>query len=386
MGKRRERIGIIGAGQLARMLIEAATPLDLDIALLAASPLDSAARIWPDVTVGSPDDVETVAAFARTCDVVTFDHELVPEPVLARLEADGITMAPSANALRVAQNKQRQRELFATQGVPQPNHRVCFNAIDTARAADELGYPVIIKAAYGGYDGRGVWNCTNRAELEAIAAECHERRITMIVEERVALDRELAILVARDKFGNHALYPVVETIQVAGICRQVNLTRAHYRDRSAPAGELAIAVANQIGLVGIMALELFQTGGGLLINEIATRPHNSGHYTIESVATSQFEQHLRAILGWPLGSTKLIAKAASTVNILGGQDGVDPRDRLQTALATTGVAIHLYGKEAQPGRKLGHVTVTGHAVDRCADRAWKAVELLTNERRPEALQ
>ena len=219
-----------------------------------------------------------------------------------------------------------------------------------------------------------------------VARECETRGITMIVEERVPLERELAILVARDLRGNQVVYPVVETVQIDGICRQIGLTRAHYRGRTVPASELASAVADLIDLTGIMALELFESGGRLLINEIATRPHNSGHYTIESVTTPQFEQHLRAILGLPLGSTKLLAKAAVTVNVLGGADGSDPRDRLHQALAMTGVSVHLYGKEARPGRKLGHVTVTGTAVDRCADRAWNAVELLTNEPRPEAVR
>jgi 5-(carboxyamino)imidazole ribonucleotide synthase len=295
-------------------------------------------------------------------------------------------MAPSAAALRVAQNKQRQRELFAAHSLPQPEHRICLTAADAMTAGNEIELPLIVKAAQGGYDGRGVWSCSEKTELESVARECEARGITMIIEERVALDRELAVLVARDYRGNQAFYPVVETVQIDGICRQINLSRAHYRGRTAPAGELASAVADLIGLTGVMALELFESDGRFLINEIATRPHNSGHYTIEAVATSQFEQHLRAIHGMSLGSTKLLAKAAVTVNILGGADGSDPRNRLHQALAMTGVSVHLYGKEARPGRKLGHVTVTGNAVDRCADRAWKAVELLTNEPRPEAVR
>jgi 5-(carboxyamino)imidazole ribonucleotide synthase len=302
------------------------------------------------------------------------------------LEADGVRMAPSADTLRVAQNKQRQRELFSVRGLPQPTHRICVTAPEALAAADEIGYPVVLKASQGGYDGHGVWNCPDRVVLEPVAAECEARGITMIVEQRVLLDRELAILIARDHRGHQAVYPVVETVQIDGICRQVTLSRAHYRGRTAVASDLAAPIADAIGLSGIMAVELFEAGDRLMINEIATRPHNSGHYTIEAVATSQFEQHLRAILGLTLGSTKLLAKAAVTVNILGGSDGTDPRDRLHAAIAMTGVSVHLYGKEARPGRKLGHVTVTGHAVDRCADRAWKAVEILTNERRPEAMR
>lgn len=386
MGKRGATVGIIGAGQLARMLIEAATPLDIDIALLAASPADGAARIWPNVTFGSPDDGDTVAAFAEQCDVLTFDHELVPESVLQRLEVGPTVLAPTAETMRIAQNKQRQRELFAAAGLPQPLHRICATPSDALAAALEIGFPVIIKAAQGGYDGRGVWKIDDTSALDQLASDLTNDGIVMVVEQCVPLERELAILVARNQRGETALYPLVETVQIGGICRQVHLTRAHYRARSTPAADIAVTIAELVGLTGILAVELFEADGQLLINEIATRPHNSGHYSIEAIATSQFEQHLRAILGLPLGSTRLRAKAAVTVNVLGGADGVDPRDRLHAALAMTGVSVHLYGKEPRPGRKLGHVTTIGHSVERCADRAWKAVELLTHEPRPEGVR
>ena len=386
MGNRRQTIGIIGAGQLARMLIEAATPLDIEIALLAASPTDGAARIWPDVAIGSPDDAETVAAFARACDVVTFDHELVPEPVLSRLETDGIDLAPSADTMRIAQNKQRQREIFAASGLPQPVHRISRSVEDAAAAAREIGYPVILKAAQGGYDGRGVWRIADAASLGEVAAELAGRDIAMIVEECVRLDHELAILIARDRRGGSAVYPLVETVQTEGICRQINLDRDIDHVLSTAAARIAIAIAEQVGLVGILAVELFESGGRLLINEIATRPHNSGHYSIEAMTTSQFEQHLRAIADLPLGTTERCADTAVTVNILGGSDGVDPRDRLATALAIPGVRVHLYGKEARPGRKLGHVTTLGDSIEECANRAWTAVEGLTNEPKPEGIR
>jgi 5-(carboxyamino)imidazole ribonucleotide synthase len=252
-------------------------------------------------------------------------------------------------------------------------------------AAREIGFPVIVKAAQGGYDGRGVWKIDDGSSLNQVASAMCSDGIVMVVEQCVPLERELAILVARDLRGNSVVYPVVETVQMDGICRQVNLSRAHYRGRTAPAAEIAVAIAELVGLTGILAVELFESNGQFLVNEIATRPHNSGHYSIEAIATSQFEQHLRAILGLPLGSTKVLAKAAVTVNVLGGADGVDPGERLHSALAMTGVSVHLYGKEPRPGRKLGHVTTTGQALDRCADRAWKAVELLTHERRPEGV-
>jgi 5-(carboxyamino)imidazole ribonucleotide synthase len=365
------------------MLIEAATPLDIEIRLLAAGPTDCAARIWPEVTIGEPDDADQVAEFARTCDIVTFDHELVPEPVLLRLEADGVELAPGADAMRIAQNKRRQRQEFARAGLPQPEYRVADSLESVRVAAAEFGYPLIIKAAQGGYDGRGVWSIADETELTGVATQLLTRGTTMIAEPRLTLEQELAILVARDRRGNCAVYPTVETVQVDGICRQVSVT-AHNRNRYRTATEIATAIADQINLVGILAVELFEVEGRLLINEIATRPHNSGHYSIEAVETSQFEQHLRAILGLPLGSTKLRAKSAVMVNVLGGADGVDPQTRLERALAMTGEHVHLYGKHARHGRKLGHVTTLGARVERCADRAWKATELLTNEPRPEA--
>jgi 5-(carboxyamino)imidazole ribonucleotide synthase len=383
MGRNRPIVGIIGAGQLARMLIEAATPLDLDIALLAASEHDGAARIWPNVTIGSPDDAEAVAAFAATCDVVTFDHELVPEPVLARLESSGASLAPTADTMRVAQNKQRQRELFAKAGLPQPRHRICTTPDEAGTAARNLGFPIIVKAAQGGYDGRGVWRVADESGLADVAGHLYGSGITMIVEECVPLDRELAILVARDRRGETAVYPLVETVQDEGICRQITLEREIDPALTTTATEIAVTVAESVGLIGILAVELFESDGRLLINEIATRPHNSGHYTIEAMATSQFEQHLRAILELPLGSTERTVDIAVTVNVLGGSDGVDPRERLAAALAVPGAHVHLYGKEARPGRKLGHVTTVGSSVEECADRAWTAVVALTNEPRPE---
>ncbi len=386
MGNKRQIIGIIGAGQLARMLIEAATPLDIEIALLPASPADGAARIWPETAMGSPDDAETVAAFARACDVVTFDHELVPDPVLSRLESEGIDLAPSADTMRIAQNKQRQREIFAAAGLPQPKHRICRSVEETTEAARDIGFPVIVKAAQGGYDGRGVWRVEEDASLAEVAGHLAEQSIVMVIEECVSLDRELAILIARDRRGDAAVYPLVETVQLDGICRQINLDRAIDQELSTAATAIAIAIAERVGLIGILAVELFESNGRLLINEIATRPHNSGHYSIEAISTSQFEQHLRAIADLPLGSTARCVEAAVTINVLGGSDGVDPRVRLAPALAVPGVRVHLYGKEARPGRKLGHVTALGSTVEECATRAWTAVEGLTNEPKPEGMR
>ena len=375
-------IGIIGAGQLARMLIEAAIPLDLDIRILAADSTDGAARIWHHVTIGSPDDPEAVTRFAAGCDVVTFDHELVSESVLIALEQLGARLAPSAATLRIAQNKQRQRELFARIGLPQPCFRIAHTRHDAEQAGEAIGYPLVLKAAAGGYDGRGVWTCAAETNLTPVADQLAARGIAMITETLVPIERELAVMIARDMRGRITVLPTVETTQIAGICRQIVYeAEAEHVD----ATTLARSVAETVDLTGIMAVELFASEGHLLLNEIATRPHNSGHYSIEALTTSQFEQHLRAISGLAPGSTVPRTPVAATVNILGPADGSDPRDYL-ASLDCPDAKVHLYGKTARPGRKLGHVTVCGDDRAACVEMAWRAVEHLTREHRPEEIQ
>jgi len=378
----------MGGGQLARMTIQAAIPLAIPIRLLAARPDDGAAKIAHDVTISSPDDPDAVAAFAAGCDIVTFDHELVPPAVLDRLDAEGVTLAPSSATMRIAQDKRRQRELFAEAGLPQPRFGIAETVAEVFTHAEEIGYPVVLKAASGGYDGRGVSICTDIAEVERVATHLIGRGIIVVVEERVAIEREQAVLVARSAGGELAGYDIVQTVQVGGICREI-VARENARgtdDSRSLGAEIGRSVAQLTGVVGVMAVELFEVDGRMLINEIATRPHNSGHWTIEGATTSQFEQHLRAVTGLPLGSPAAVARTTVTVNILGAADGSDPVDRLPEALRVEGAHIHLYGKVASPGRKLGHVTVVGDSADVCRDRAWQAVEALTGEGRPEGMR
>ena len=380
-------VGIIGAGQLARMTIQAAIPLAIPIRLLAASPDDGAAKVAHDVTIGSPDDPDAVAAFAAGCDVVTFDHEQVPPAVLDRLDAEGVTLAPSSATMRIAQDKRRQRELFAGAGLPQPRFAIAETIDEALVHAAAIGLPVVLKAASGGYDGRGVWVCENRAEVERVADELIGRGITVIVEARVPIDREHAVVVARTASGAVEAYVPVETVQANGICRELVVTAdVATGELDADAGRIARRVADLTGVVGILAVELFETSGRLLINEIATRPHNSGHWSIEGSATSQFEQHIRAVAGLPLGSADVTGPAVVTANVLGPANGSDPIDRLTEALRIAGAHVHLYGKAARPGRKLGHVTAVGASVEGCRAAAWSAVEALTGEPRPEGLR
>ena len=379
-------VGIIGAGQLARMTIQAAIPLAIPIRLLAASPDDGAAKIARDVTIGSPDDPHAVAAFASGCDVVTFDHELVPPAVLDRLDAEGVTLHPSSATMRIAQDKRRQRELFAGSGLPQPRFGIATTVTEALAHTGEIGLPVVLKAASGGYDGRGVWVCDGPAEVERVADELIRRGVDVIVEARVVIDREHAVVVARSESGDIEAYTPVVTVQADGICRELIVGDGNGWQGDTGAGQIARRVAELTDVVGILAVELFETDGRLLINEIATRPHNSGHWTIEGSVTSQFEQHLRAVSGLPLGSADATAPAVVTVNVLGPANGSNPEDRLDGALRIGGAHVHLYGKAARPGRKLGHVTVLGASATGCREAAWSAVSALTGEPRPEGMR
>ncbi len=362
-------VGIVGAGQLARMMYQAAIPLGIRIRVLAERPDEAAALIAADVTLGSPHSAADLAAFAAQCDVVTFDHELVDA---VALEQTGRAVWPSAATVAVAQDKIKQRAIFAAHGFPVPPHRPVGDQSDLMAFAAENGWPVVLKAARGGYDGRGVWVLAGESEARREAPAILEHAGPVLAEAWVPIERELAVLVARRPSGQMVTYPVVETAQRDGICHQLRVPAPVEPEVVAAATRLATAVAEAIAVVGIMALELFVAGGELIVNEIAVRPHNSGHFSIEGAVTSQFEQHLRAVLDWPLGETGLTAPAVTTVNLLGASDGRDPQTLLPEALAIPGVHVHLYGKGARPGRKLGHVTTLGSDAADCEERAWRA--------------
>lgn len=365
-------LGIVGAGQLARMMAQAAIPLALDVRILATRADESAARIWPNVMLGSPDSLEALQELAAACDVLTFDHELIDPTHLAALESAGHRLRPSAAATAYARDKGYQRERFAALGLPVPPFRLVESLSDIAEFASVYGWSLAAKARRGGYDGRGVWRLGSPEAAEKLLAECRGAGVSLLVEPWLALDRELAVLVARRPGGEMRVYPVVETVQVEGICRIVRAPAPAPAGLAAAAARLAMQIATAIDATGILALELFQIGETLLINELALRPHNSGHYSIEGCVTSQFENHLRATLDLPLGSTRMVAPAAAMVNVLGVADGADPALVLADALAVESAHVHLYGKAAQPGRKLGHVTTLGQDADETLLRAQQA--------------
>jgi 5-(carboxyamino)imidazole ribonucleotide synthase len=369
-------VGIVGAGQLARMMVQAAIPLGITVRLLAATADDSAALVWPNVLVGSPDSLDALRELAASCDVVTFDHELVDPGHLAALEAEGYTLRPSATTALFAQDKGYQRARFHERGFPVPPHRFVESMRDITEFARAHGWPLVAKSRRGGYDGRGVWVVPDEAAAARLLDETRASGVTLLVEQFLRIERELAVLVARRPGGEAVVYPVVQTVQVDGICHEVHAPAPVSAALAAEAEQLGRAVADAIDVSGILAVELFVVEGRLVVNELAVRPHNSGHFSIEGSATSQFENHLRAVLDLPLGGTAMRAPVAVMANVLGGREGRDPRAALADALAVEGAHVHLYGKGPRPGRKLGHVTVVGDCVEDVRARAVRAAGLL----------
>lgn len=369
-------VGMIGAGQLARMTHQAAIALGQSLKVLAADPAESAAVVTPATVFGDYRNVDDLRAFAKGCTVVTFDHEHVPQDVLKALVAEGVEVQPRPEALLYAQDKQAMRTRLAVLGLPQPR----WAPVDSISDVEAFGLPCVLKAATGGYDGKGVWMIDTPADAQAVLAS----GIRLIAEERMPLQRELAIQIARSPRGETAVYPVVETVQTGGICTEVIAPAPHLDPAIAEAAKrIAETIAKALDVCGMLAVELFQTSKagvfqGLSVNELAMRAHNSGHWTIEGARTSQFEQHLRAVLDYPLGSTETAAPYTVMANVLGGAPGGRRIDeRLQHLLAEDpGAHVHLYGKAVRPGRKIGHVTVCGDDPDVLRHRALRAAKWL----------
>jgi len=372
-------VGMAGGGQLARMTQQAAIALGVPLRVLAGAPEESAARVVSDVRVGNDRALDDLLAFAQGCDVVTFDHEHVPGPHIQKLEATGVPCRPGSAALAHAQDKLVMRERLSELGVPCPAYAPVPSPEPRAfleAFGREHGWPLVLKSTRGGYDGKGVWVVGDLAEAE-VAERLQAEGVDLMVEQHVAFGRELAALVARSPYGQGAAYPIVETVQEGGICTEViSPAPGLSRDLAAGAQSLALRVADELGVVGLLAVELFETDGGLLVNELAMRPHNSGHWTIEGARTSQFEQHLRAVLDLPLGSTEPTAPYTVMANVLGGDDpDVYPR-YIHVMAHDPGVKVHMYGKESRPGRKIGHVTALGADLAEVRERARHAADYL----------
>jgi 5-(carboxyamino)imidazole ribonucleotide synthase len=376
----RDTVGVIGGGQLARMMIPPAVELGITIKVLEEAPGMSAELAATGV--GDYRDLDTVVAFAETVDVVTFDHEHVPPAILRELVARGIPVHPGPDALLFAQDKLHMRAGLSELGLPVPDWAAIESADDLEAFLDAHGGRAVVKTARGGYDGKGVRVVSEPHSVDDwfLALAEDGRGGALLVEELVSFRRELAQLVARRPSGEVSTWPVVETIQREGVCAEVIAPAPQSAGRIADlAADIATAVATGLGVTGVLAVELFETTDGrLLVNELAMRPHNSGHWSIEGSTTSQFEQHLRAVLDLPLGATGSRDPWSVMVNILGGPDEGTLQERYPAALAAHPlVKFHGYGKEPRPGRKVGHVTASGDDLDEVAYQARSAAAFFT---------
>ena len=373
-------VGIIGGGQLARMSYAPAIALGLRLRLLAEGPDVSAATVYGDVTVGDYTDPDTVRRFAAHCGVVTFDHEHVPTGLLRQLEADGVLVRPGPAALVHAQDKAIMRDRLTALGAPCPTYRLVTDAPALVAFGDEHGWPVIAKTSRGGYDGKGVWTVGSSAEAGRPFAE-RPAGVEIIAEEFVDFERELSALVVRSPSGQAVAYPISESVQQRGICVETTTPAPGLADDTAMAAEhLALTIAAELGVVGVLAVELMQRrDGSIVVNELAMRPHNTGHWSIDGAYTSQFENHLRAVVDLPLGDPAARESWTVTTNVLGGSVDDLPSALLHCFARDRRLRVQLYGKQVRPGRKVGHVTTFGHDLDDVRKRARHAAGYLMGE-------
>ena len=386
----RYTVGIVGGGQLARMMHQAAIALGITVRLLSEAEDASAAQVVHDVVVGDYTDEATMLDFARGCDVITFDHEHVPTHILRALEAEGVAVRPGPDALEHAQDKAVMRARMAAMGAPNPVFRVVADAGELTAFGDEIGWPVIAKTSRGGYDGKGVWRIDGpegagepfAANLSRPGGETDIASVRIIAEEFVDFSRELSALVVRSPSGQAVAYPVSESVQTGGICTRTITPAPGMDDAHATAcQQLALRIAGDLGVVGLLAVELMERrDGSVVVNELAMRPHNTGHWSIDGAVTSQFENHVRAVLDLPLGDPGLRAEHVVMDNVLGGTED-DLTGALQHCFARDRrLKVHLYGKEVKAGRKVGHVTTYGSDLDDVSRRAQHAAGYLMGDR------
>jgi len=358
------RVGIIGAGQLGRMSAAPATALGIDLVLLAQSANDSGAQV-AEFEVGDYRDLVQVREFAKKCELITFEHELIPISVIRALENEGVKFYPTSESFIYSQDKAAMREKLANYLAPK------WQVV--TKANEVLEYPVIAKSISGGYDGRGVWKVNSESELAVILL----KNPKLLVEELIDFDFEISVMVARSPHGQAATWAPTQTVQSDGICT-MTITPAPELPEALgqQAQQIALSIAAEIKLVGVMAVEMFVKGDQLFINELAMRPHNSGHWTIDGSVTSQFEQHLRAILDLPLGDTAMTAQYAVMGNVLGGDKQDMYRPYLHLLARTPKLKVHQYRKEVKSGRKVGHVTLLGENLIELTTEVQHAIDYM----------
>ncbi|WP_409338287.1 5-(carboxyamino)imidazole ribonucleotide synthase [Corynebacterium sp. LK2510] len=373
---------IVGDGQLARMMHTEAIELGLTTRVLAGTSEASAPQVFRNIELGDYTSAADLEKAVRGADAVTFDHEHVPNEHAQALIDSGVTVEPRPAALIYAQDKLEQRTKLSAIGAPVPEFAPIASAEDARAFWDRVDGAVCLKATRGGYDGHGVWFPDSVEEFASLTDDLLAKGTPLYAERKVAFQRELSAMVARNRSGEVRAWPVVESIQSDGVCRVAispapGLTDAQsqqYRD-------LAVRIAEELDVTGVLAVELFETADGVVVNELAMRPHNTGHWTQQGSVTNQFEQHLRAVLDWPLGATDLLAPATVMVNTLGGE--TDPempmRERVAAVMRRYPEAkIHLYGKDWRPGRKMGHVNVTGDTAEAARAVAEDAAHFIVN--------
>ncbi len=403
------RVGMVGAGQLARMTHQAAIDLGIGFAVLARSPSDPAVLSGAEAVFGDYRDPDAVLELAERCDVVTFDHELVPCGLIKALEEKSFVVRPGSESFMYSQDKLYAKTRLKEAGFAVPDFLPLDPGVPDSlvRFAAAHRWPVVVKSRSGGYDGRGVWVVRDEEEAKDFADKflgnksaagtgvsgsrehkddpdqdnfvVGNKQYEFILENHVEIEKEIAILGVRRPGGEFLAYEPIETVQRNGICNELFMPADISVKLAKSAKETAFAIAETVGAVGLVAIEMFVDGdSNLMINELALRPHNSGHATIEAAYTSQFQNHLRAVLDWPLGSADMKVPAAVMVNILGGRNATDPRELLESVAGYPTVAVHLYGKEPVPGRKLGHVTATGKEREKLFLLAKSCAEELTD--------
>jgi 5-(carboxyamino)imidazole ribonucleotide synthase len=348
------------------MMAVPANDLGIDFKVFAAIPNDSAAQVSHFV-LGDYKNVDSVLEFAKGCDVLTFEHELVPQSVIKAVEAAGIKVYPRSESFTYSQDKLEMRKKITELELPNPKWQK-YQGQEC-----EIAFPLIAKLPSGGYDGRGVFQIDSEAQLQ----ELHKTTGTLLLEEKLDFDYEISVMVARSPHDQAATWPATLTIQSDGICTSTVTPVPEISDALANKVQAAaLEIASGISLVGVMAVEMFIIGEDFYINELALRPHNSGHWSIEGSETSQFEQHLRAILDLPLGSTALRSKFAVMGNVLGGEKSDMYRPYLHLMARTPNLKFHQYGKEVKPGRKIGHVTMCGENLLQLQQEVAHAVDYM----------
>lgn len=372
-----KRIGIVGGGQLGRMIAPPAQQLGFEVAVLDPTPHSPAAQVTEHHIQASFDDAAAIRRLGEMSDYLTFEIELAHDEVLNELTEQGVQVNPSAATLGLIKDKLSQKEFLAKAGLPVTNFRAVTGAANVREVAKEFGYPLLLKARRDAYDGRG--NVLIEAPEEIAEALERLNGRELYVEQFVPFAHELAVMVARDARGTIVTYPTVETVHRNNICHLVRAPAPIAPRVAKQATALAHRVMEQFKGAGVFGVEMFLTENGeILINEIAPRVHNSGHYTIEACPVSQFEQHVRAITGLPLGSTGMFVPAAVMVNILGERQGPAQLTGLEEAVALSGVSVHIYGKaDTKPDRKMGHITAVGNTLETAETSALKARELIT---------